>query len=556
MKVGLTFYDYPSLHFPLDSIQYVARSLMEAVSTRHEVVFLPPEYVYRSDEDARRMSEEFVRNCDVLVGLPSEPVLAARQRIGSSVPFVCFLLGMLPRGGWALRGAIRHLTTRDVLLANSTADVELAHKFFCNAQVRLVPFAFDERVFYPLDAAERSAARVKHGFGEQDRIVLYAGRVTLEKNVHTLLRIFGTVQELVPDACLVIAGPTLGLDFAEFGVIPLNLENTIRKLIVRLGIPEGRVRMIGHTDSGRLRELYNIADVKANLSLHHDENFGLAQVEAMACGAPVVGTAWGGLRDTIVDGTSGYRVSTVPTPLGVKVNWWEAVNRIVDILQDPRARERLRVTCARHAVERYPQSSYEATLNGIISASTERGERAPEALRATGFAEEFWSVCNPYEGACAPYRRGPRATELYQELMGPFTGASPKHVPAGEECTPGQVLCLAAPVTEAGQGRFRLDDPLYPLMFEVPQAHLGAFRAILAAMHVEPTMTIKRLSHAHPDRFPDALDTLDWMLSRGLLLRSVSVRGWVPPEEIGRSMSEPLFRIEHLDRMDTDFVVY
>lgn len=41
------------------------------------------------------------------------------------------------------------------------------------------------------------------------------------------------------------------------------------------------------------------------------ETFGLAPVEAMAAGLPVVVTDWNGFRDTVEDGVTGFRIPTV-----------------------------------------------------------------------------------------------------------------------------------------------------------------------------------------------------------------------------------------------------
>ena len=558
MKIGMTFYSSNPVQppHPMDSIRYVSRSLTDALTPGHELVFLPPAYICASAEEEQAMNEEFIRGCDVIVGsavLGSIP--ATRQRIGSNVPIVEFALGTFARGGFVLEYHAPHLTNNDVLLVNCTSDLELAHKYFSNAQVHLLPFAIDDRLFHPLDEAERHAARESFGFRPQDRIVVYAGRITLQKNIHTLLKVFSVVHSVVPDACLVLAGSIEEHGSPEFGISPVRLLNTIRKLAAGLGIPGDRMRPMPGVPAARLRELYSIADVKVNLTLHHDENFGLSQVEAMACGTPVIGTAWGGLKDTILDGVSGYRVSASMTPQGVKASWWEAVNRIVALLRDPDARERFRDPCVRHATERYSQAAYEARLLEILRGSVSGKERPAEPLQATPFAEEIWRTCHPVRGQGPPYLRSPRSYELYRELMAPIAGTTAESVPTGEALAPRQVLTLASPVTRDEEGRFRSNDPMYPFAIEVPEVHLEAFEAIVSVVREEPALTVERLVHRLGAGVRNVSGTLAWMLDTGLLLRTRHVEGWLPPETIDGRLSEAFFRIERIDNRSVDFLM-
>src|SRR6185503_14896704 len=128
-----------------------------------------------------------------------------------------------------------------------------------------------------------------------------------------------------------------------------------------LGIPEEKIHFMPNMEPDNLRNIYNAADAVINLTLLHDENFGLAQVEAMGCGTPVIGTNWGGLKDTIVEGESGYKISTVATSaLGVKVDWWEGLQKTVALLNAGRSeRRRLRDRSLKNAKDRFAFAPFE-----------------------------------------------------------------------------------------------------------------------------------------------------------------------------------------------------
>ena len=69
----------------------------------------------------------------------------------------------------------------------------------------------------------------------------------------------------------------------------------------------------------QLTEYYAQFDILAAPSL--DEPFGMAVVEAMACGLPVVAADEGGLKDSVENGLNGYRVPVqgIVGPLTVMV---------------------------------------------------------------------------------------------------------------------------------------------------------------------------------------------------------------------------------------------
>jgi glycosyltransferase involved in cell wall biosynthesis len=537
------------------SVRWFYRTLREELAAAHDVVFRPRDWGLVSDADQRVMAETFVRDCDLIVGTRNVDVLMARQRIGSRVPYMACLLGNVPRGAAYVRDMLPYLTSADTLLVNCTADVEMLRKFVPDARIRVLPFAVDHATFFPVDAATRLALRTKHGFGERDQILLYAGRGTVSKNLLALLRAFAAVARVLPDAHLVIAGPVFsdhrrgGGIFGELGVWPVNLARTLQRYATTLGVPTDRYHLVGNCDGVRLRELYCLADVNVNMTLHHDENFGLSQVEAMACGTPVVGSAWGGLKDTVVDGTSGYQVTVAINSTGVKANWWEAANKIVRALTSPDA-SRLRDSCVEHVSRSYSRAVFRCNLETLLAECVGSPNGSTRALEVTEFATEYWSTCF---GPKVMYRAGHRSFELYADLMAAYCGSTPEDVGAAEPLEDDQLLCLPWAIQWMAPDRFRPNDPHHLCDVGVPPRFVEAFGEIMRVMRTRPVVSVRDLRQ---NVMPTGAftETLEWMCSI-VLFRSRSLSE-LQPQDAPVPFDEPQFGLVEVDTADVDFIVY
>src|SRR5262249_33854666 len=345
-----------------NSMRYMYGGLTQALARHHEVIYRPFEYFYASRQRQEELLQDFLLSCDLLIGRADSKVLETRGHIGKDLPLICFLVGTMSRGAMDIAPVTRYLKSTDILVGNCTGDIEILRKFFTGAQIRNLPFAFDESAFYPADEDERQAIKAKMGFKKADKILLYSGRVTIEKNLHTVLKLFSALKNLIPDLHLVVAGQFRDNPFHEFGVYSVNIAGTFAQLVHELRLKPNCVHFVGSKSAAQLRDIYVVADVLVNMTLHHDENFGFAQVEATACGTPVVGTSWGGLKDSIKDGETGYQVSAVVTGSGIKVNWWEAINRIVYLLTDEAARRQFSERCRTFAIEKFSMARYSEIL--------------------------------------------------------------------------------------------------------------------------------------------------------------------------------------------------
>ncbi|MEB3187923.1 MAG: glycosyltransferase [bacterium] len=161
---------------------------------------------------------------------------------------------------------------------------------------RIIPCGVDDSVFYP-----RKTSRIRREFGVRDgeSLLVYAGRFNPGKGIDVLVRAFARMCERLP-AKLVIVG---GYD-RETGDHVEYLK--IVGLVGELGLGD-RVIFPGKLDAASLSEFYSAAD--ACVVPSHYESFGLVALESMACGTPVVASDVGGLACTVINGSTGMRVS-------------------------------------------------------------------------------------------------------------------------------------------------------------------------------------------------------------------------------------------------------
>jgi len=541
----------------IESMKYIFEGISQSLAKRHKVSHRPLEFFYCSPRRQEELNEQFVSDSDILVGLLDEGVLRTREHLDRRPPLLAFLCGAMSRGaGGNLPRVHRYLKSTDVLVGNCKGDVEIARKFFKNGQVRNLPFSFDESTFHPVGESERQALKAELGFQKSDQILLYSGRLTLEKNLHTQLRMLSVLQRLLPNLQLVIIGGVDTVPFYEFGVYAPDITGVLTRLLSELRLDVNRIHFLGHKNATRTRDYYIIADAVVNLTLHHDENFGLAQVEAMACGTPVIGTNWGGLKDSIDHGETGYHVSTVVTNAGIKPNWWEALNRIVQLLGDEATQQRFRENCPVRVRRLFSKQRYDEVIESILIDCKKASENSSsEPLALSEFGAEFWHRCRYQPMTPPPYQRSQRSLELYKELIAPFTGLTESTVPAIENLKANHLLVLAAPVQIEGRS-IKINDPIFPMEMIVPANYQKTCHAILEILRREPVVQLEHLQRSVDSSLHASLDSsLKWLLDAGILLRTRPMHPAIDPKLIGEQMGKPLFTIQGVDYRTDAFVI-
>ena len=193
----------------------------------------------------------------------------------------------------------------DRVVALSQDEVhELVRLGVPRAAIAVIPCGVNLHTFAPTGpVADRSPGQCR---------VLSVGRLVERKGFQALIR----AMRLVPDAECVIVG---GLPADQLATDPQ--ARRLREL-ARTSQVADRVRLVGAVPREEMPAWYRSADVLVAAPWY--EPFGLTPLEAMACGVPVIGTAVGGLTDTIVDGRTGDLVpARDPQVLG------EAIGRLL-----------------------------------------------------------------------------------------------------------------------------------------------------------------------------------------------------------------------------------
>jgi len=294
---------------------------------------------------------------------PDDPALAPFEQLGvSTVRFPSDLLGSAPRLTRRLRRLLRglrpevvHATelfppalvaarlagVRRLLVTHHTPELPRRDNVAGRIWLRL-GWAMRPTVIYTSETDRmRDGRRPSHviplgidleRFTSSRRVldgtvVGNVGRLAEQKGQRTLLAAVPKVLERHPEVRFAIAG-----------------EGELRAELERLAEPFGdHIVFLG--------EVSEIPDLLASFAVFafpsQYEGFGLAVIEAQAAGVPVVATPVGAIRETVVDGETGYVV-----PVGDAAALAE---RIVHVLDHPDEARRVAAEAQRRVRDRYSE---------------------------------------------------------------------------------------------------------------------------------------------------------------------------------------------------------
>ena len=156
-------------------------------------------------------------------------------------------------------------------------------------RITLAPCGVDLSRFQPLDQEESRRRLGLNG----EKVLLYVGRMESLKGLDLLVHTAAQIETCQGVRVLVVGG-----DDGKQGEAA-----RIRRLTQDLEV-EDLFDFVGRVDQAELPVYYSAADVCVVPSFY--ESFGLAALESMACGTPVVASRVGGLSTVVQHGRTGY----------------------------------------------------------------------------------------------------------------------------------------------------------------------------------------------------------------------------------------------------------
>lgn len=175
----------------------------------------------------------------------------------------------------------------------------------CDERVDIVPCGYDAADFRRVP---RAVARAALGWSRDAFVVLQLGRLVPRKGIDTVIDALGILQR---DHGIAARLAIVGGSSERPSPVATPEIGRLMQCAQAADVAD-RVTFVGRRDRHELHRYFSAADVFVTTPWY--EPFGITPLEAMACGTPVIGSAVGGIRTTVVDGITGWLVPPKDPP--------------------------------------------------------------------------------------------------------------------------------------------------------------------------------------------------------------------------------------------------
>ena len=192
----------------------------------------------------------------------------------------------------------RYINDTEWLLTYEATEVIVNSNYMKNEIQRLFGLPFDKINVIPngINLSNFTGIERDYDFRRQyamdnEKIILYVGRLVYEKGIQHLIAAMPKVLSNYHDAKLIIAGRG-------------GMMDELRQEANNLGLND-KIYFTGYLDSKQVQKMYKCADVAVFPSTY--EPFGIVALEAMLAGVPTVVSDVGGLDEIVTHGVDGMK---------------------------------------------------------------------------------------------------------------------------------------------------------------------------------------------------------------------------------------------------------
>lgn len=256
----------------------------------------------------RRLGDVIARVApDVVVTTsPWSHVVFAPAVRSAGIPLVLWLHDIISGSSWLGYLAGRHKP--DMLICDSNFCAAEAAPVFPGVPVRTVYYA----VQYQDASRSRADVRREFGLDEETRVIINVARLEPWKGQQLLIEALARLRTNDPWVCWFLGGAQRREE--------REYLDRLKQQAAAAGLAD-RVHFLGHRDD--VADLLGAADVYCHPN-QSAEPFGLAIVEALHAGLPVVATDLGGPREILADGSGQLVPPADPDALAAAIAPWLA----------------------------------------------------------------------------------------------------------------------------------------------------------------------------------------------------------------------------------------
>ncbi len=215
-------------------------------------------------------------------------------------------------------------------------DIIVNFSRFAKKQLNKILSGFKSyTINYPLDVPliRNSISKVSR----DPKSLIYVGRITERKNVHTLVSCLPTIKKNFPDFKLNIVGSLAG---NRVGKRPTPYVKKLKKSIKKLSL-EKNVNFLGIVSETTKFKLIKNSRILVHPTLAIEESTIVVIPEAFVCGTPVVCSYWAGAPEFIKDGKNGFLIDVKWKNNKPKLNKKQLIQAIIKLLEDDKLFRRL-----------------------------------------------------------------------------------------------------------------------------------------------------------------------------------------------------------------------